>query len=105
MAESQFAQPKRWSAKRKTEIVLRLLRGEPVDEISREIGIEIYRLEEWRQEGLANLEASFKSRTSNPMEGELARAKQKIGELSMEVELLNERVRKQGPLVLRRSTR
>ena len=102
MAESECAQPKRWSAKRKTETVLRLLRGESVDDVSREVGLEIYRLEEWRQEALANLEASFKSRASNPLEGELNRAKQKIGELSMEVELLNERVRKQGPLVLKR---
>jgi len=35
----------RWSAARKREIVLRLLRGESLDMISREIGIEPYRLE------------------------------------------------------------
>ena len=34
----------RWSARRKREVVLRLLRGEPVDALSRELGVEIYRL-------------------------------------------------------------
>ena len=35
---------KRWSANRKKEVVIRLMRGEPVDALSRELGIEIYRL-------------------------------------------------------------
>jgi transposase len=37
---------RRWSANRKQEVVLRLMRGEPIDALSRELGIEIYRLEE-----------------------------------------------------------
>lgn len=40
---------KRWSSNRKKEVVLRLMRGEPVDALSRELGIEIYLLEEWHQ--------------------------------------------------------
>lgn len=38
----------RWSAGRKREVVLRLLRGESLDALSRELGVELYRLEEWR---------------------------------------------------------
>jgi hypothetical protein len=34
---SAAAEVKRWSAGRKKEIVLRLLRGEPVDALSREV--------------------------------------------------------------------
>ena len=37
----------RWSKKRKAEVVIRILRGEPLDTLSRELGVEIYRLEEW----------------------------------------------------------
>jgi hypothetical protein len=40
------AEVKRWSANRKKEVVLRLLRGEPVDAISREVSLPIYRFEE-----------------------------------------------------------
>ena len=53
---------KRWSANRKKEVVLRLMRGEPVDALSRELGIEIYRLEEWHQKALQGIAlTSFES--------------------------------------------
>lgn len=47
----------RWSKKRKAEVVIRILRGEPLDSLSRELGVEIYRLEEWRDKALASMEA------------------------------------------------
>ena len=46
----------RWSASRKRDVVLRLLRGESLDAVSREVGVEIYRLEEWKERALAGLE-------------------------------------------------
>ena len=42
--ESQNSLPERWSAKAKSEVVLRLFRGEGVDEVSREI---VGRQTEW----------------------------------------------------------
>ena len=38
----------RWTVIRKREVALRLLRGEPIDALARELGVEIYRLEEWK---------------------------------------------------------
>ena len=38
----------RWTVRRKQEAVFRLLRGEPVELLSRELGVEVYRLEAWR---------------------------------------------------------
>src|SRR5437763_11959645 len=43
----------RWSAARKRDVVLRLLRGESIDTVSRQIGIEPFRLEQWRERALA----------------------------------------------------
>lgn len=40
----------RWSAGRKLDVVLRLLRGEKLDEVSREVGVEARRLAAWRDE-------------------------------------------------------
>jgi hypothetical protein len=40
-----LAPGQRWTVARKREVVLRLLRGEPVEMLSRELGVEIYRLE------------------------------------------------------------
>ncbi len=96
---------KRWSAKRKTEVVLRLFRGEAIDEVSRAVGMAVHVLNEWREEALIVLEEGFKQRTNDPKNKLLSRAKEQIGELSMENELLKKQVKKKGPFVLRRSKR
>jgi len=103
MTEQSFSIPKRWGAKQKREIILRLFRGELIDDLSREVGVEIYKLEEWRNQALNGIECGFKERVNNPLEKELSRAKQRIGELSMENELLIERIKKKGPFQMRRS--
>ena len=41
--------PERWSAQRKMEIVLRLVRGEAIDEVAREVQVPVHELEEWRR--------------------------------------------------------
>src|SRR5690242_20545570 len=56
--------PQRWSARRKQEIVLRLLRGEPIEAIARELAIEPYRLECWRDRALSGMAAGLKERWS-----------------------------------------
>lgn len=84
----------RWSARRKREVVLRMLRGESLEALSREVGIEIYRLEQWRERALRGLEVLLKDREEDhPMRTELDAAKRHIGELSMENELLRARCR------------
>jgi hypothetical protein len=94
---------KRWSANRKKEVVLRLMRGEPVDTLSRELGIEIYRLEEWHQKALKGIDTALKAREGDPLTAELDAAMRRIGEITMENELLREKARKAHPLGFRRS--
>ncbi len=55
MTESDAGQRRetRWSANKKADVVLRLLRGEPLDEVSRQVGVEVHRLAAWRDEFLA----------------------------------------------------
>ena len=48
-----LAPGQRWSASRKRDVVLRLLRGESLDAVSREVGVEVYRLEAWKTRALA----------------------------------------------------
>ena len=81
-------QVKRWTASRKIEVVLRLLRGESLDALSRELGVEIYLLEEWRTKALQGMESGLKARAEDPLEAELDKAKKRLGELLMENELL-----------------
>ena len=91
--KSGARRPQRWSAARKQEIVLRLLRGEPIDAIARELGVEPYRLERWRDRALAAMSAGLKERAeADPVRADLAAAHQRIGELSMANELLREKI-------------
>ncbi len=99
------AEVKRWSAGRKKDVVLRLLRGEPVDAISREVGVPIYKLEQWRDRALAGIDAGLKERENDPLAKQLDEANRRIGELVMEVEILQKERRAKRPLVGRRSSR
>ena len=104
-----LAPGQRWSASRKRDVVLRLLRGESLEALSREVGVEIYyRLDAWRARAMAGLELGLKARHGEPVAEVLDAAKRHIGELSMEIELLRERARaaeQRLPLAMRRSRR
>ena len=99
------AEIRRWSAGRKKEVVLRLLRGESVDAISRDVSVPIFKLEQGRDRALAGIDAGLKERENDPVERQLDEAKRRIGELVMEVEILQKERRARHPLVGRRSSR
>lgn len=86
-------------------MVLRLLRGESVDAVSREVSVPIYKLEQWRDRALAWIDAGLKEREADPLERQLDEAKRRIGDLVMEVEILQKARRAKRPLVGRRSSR
>ncbi len=96
--EDKTAKPvlKRWTAGRKKEAVLRLLKGETVDTLSRELGVTIGQLESWKATVLERMETVLKDRSEEPLALELEAAKREIGELHMEVELLRTKVAKKG---------
>jgi transposase len=98
-----LAPGQRWSAARKREVVLRLMRGEAAELLSRELGLPVFKLEQWRQKAEAALEGALKEREADPADGQLAAAMQRIGELSMEIELLRAKMERSGPLARRRS--
>jgi len=96
--------PLRWRAKRKAEVVLRMLRGEPLDFLSRQTGVPVPRLEEWRAQAINGMEQALRvHEVVDPAQERLDEANRRVGELSMEVELLRARCEKQGPFVGRRS--
>ncbi len=98
-----LAPGQRWSVGRKREVVLRLMRGESAELLSRELGLPISKLEHWRQKAEAGLEGALKEREADPASDDLAAAMQRIGELSMELELLRSKMgRTSGPLARRR---
>src|SRR3954464_14401142 len=79
---------RRMSAGRKREAVLRLLRGEDLELVSRELGVTAAELSGWRDQFLAGGEASLKSRPADARDAEIGRLQAKVGELTMAAELL-----------------
>jgi len=97
---------RRMSARRKQEAVLRLLRGEDLELLSRELGVTAAELSGWREAFLAAGETSLKSRPADARDAEIGRLKEKVGDLTMANELLEakiERLETARPLVRRRS--
>src|SRR3954447_22790826 len=78
----------RFSARRKTEAVLRLLRGEDLDAVSRELGVTAATLSAWRQAFLDGGTAAMKSRPADDRDELVARLQAKVGQLTMDNELL-----------------
>jgi hypothetical protein len=98
----------RWSSRRKTEVVQRILRGEALDALSRELGVTAATLAHGRDQFLAGGQIAVRSRPADARDDELDRLRAKIGELTMENELLRERAQRAetgSPFGPRRSRR
>ena len=98
----------RWSAKRKMAAVLRLLRGEDIETLSRELGVTAATLSGWREQSLVGMKANLKARESDEENAETQRLKSMVADLSMSNELLREKIHhlEAGrPLAWRRSKR
>ena len=97
----------RWTLARKREVVLRLLRGESIEVLSRELGVESYRLQEWFDGALAGLDCGLRERGGDPLEDQLKKAHAMVGELTMMNELYQERIRRNEnrPFAPKRSRR
>src|ERR1700748_658000 len=87
-----LAPGQRWSVGRKREVVLRLLRGEAAESLSRELGVPVYRLERWRERALLGIDGALREREGDAVSEELAAAMRRVGELTMENEVLRARV-------------
>ncbi len=87
----------RWSARRKEGVVMRLLRGESLDLLARETGQPAGRIVSWREEFLVAGREGLKARGLGPEDRALSDAQRKVGELSMEVDVLKALLDKKGP--------
>jgi len=107
MAKSK-AERGRFSSRKKMAVVLRILRGDDLDLVSREVGITAAKLSEWRDQFLASGQTGLKSRAADDRDDEVARLKALVGDLTMRLELSREavqRLRGGAPLAPGRSTR
>ena len=82
----------RMSRQRKTAAVLRLLRGEDLETVSRSLGVTAATLSGWRDAFLAAGEAALTSRPADGEALESERLKAKLGEVLVERDLLHEKI-------------
>ena len=82
----------RMSRQRKTAAVLRLLRGEDLETVSRSLGVTAATLSSWRDAFLAAGEAILTSKPASGEELESDRLKAKLGAALIERDLLHEKI-------------
>ncbi len=100
MAKSN-AERGRFSSRKKMDVVLRVLRGEDLDLVSREAGITAAKVPEWRDQFVASGQAGLKSRNADGRDDEVARLKALVGDLTMRLELSREAAQRlRGGVVL-----
>ena len=110
-ASAAPARERRMTAGRKRDAVLRLLRGEPLEIVARELAVTAADLSAWREAFLEAGAASLKSRERDDRDGTIDRLRTKVGELTMDSELLQAKIERLeaggggGPFAVRRSKR
>ena len=82
----------RMSRQRKNAAVLRLLRGEDLETVSRQLGVTAATLTGWHDAFLAGGDTALTTRTATGEELESERLKAKLGAALIERDLLNEKI-------------
>jgi len=80
--------PERWSARAKTEVVLRLLKGEDIGTVSQETQVPVHELEAWRTVFLERGTQGLKRRDLSRADPELKRVQARMGELTTKLEVV-----------------
>jgi transposase-like protein len=103
--------PLRMTAGRKRDAVLRLLRGESLEIVARELGVTAADLSGWRDAFLEAGAASLKARARDDRDATIDRLRTKVGALTMDTELPQAKIERLeargggGPFGSRRSKR
>ena len=84
----------RMTVKRKREAVIRLLRGEDLETVSRDLGVTAAMLTSWREAFMTGGETALKARPGDERDERIKRLEATLGRMSMERELLAEKIRR-----------
>ena len=92
--EQQSDEVQRWTAKRRAALVISLLKGETTAaEAARRHGLKVAEVEEWRERFLLGAENALRARPKEDealREEELNRLKRKVGELTIDLDIVHE---------------
>jgi transposase-like protein len=92
--EERLEEVQRWTAKRRAALVLSVLKGETtVVEAARKHALTVAEIEQWRGRFLLGAENALRARAKDEealREEELKRLRRKVGELTIDLEILRE---------------
>ena len=101
MADQSPEDVLRWTTKRKSALVLSIIKGETsIKEAARQHGITVAEIEEWKERFLSAAENALRSRPKDEealREEEIKKLKQKIGDLVMDIDILKEAAKRHPP--------
>jgi transposase-like protein len=101
VADEKFENVQRWTAKRRTALVLQIVKGETsAQEAARKHGLTVSEVEDWRDRFLAGAENALRSRPRGDealKDEEIKRLKQKVGELVLDNDILQEAAKPYRP--------
>jgi len=84
----------RMTVKRKRDAVLRLLRGEDMEMVSRDLGITAATLCKWREAFMSGGQTALKERPGDIRNEQIKRLEAKLGQVTMDNELLQEKIQR-----------
>ena len=88
---------KRWTAKRRSALVLSILRGETsVQEAARQHALTVAQIEQWQETFLTAAENALRSRPKDEegvKDEHIKKLQRKVGELVMDIDILQEAVK------------
>ena len=97
MSEEKTETIKRWTAKRRANLVLTLLRGDTsAQEAARKHGLTVARVEDWKEQFLLGAENALRSRPKEEQalqEQQVKKLEQKVGELVLDLDIYKEAMR------------
>jgi hypothetical protein len=98
MAEDQRPEEvQRWTATRRAALIIGLLKGETTAVEAAPHGLKVAEVEEWRDRFLLGAENALRARQKEDealREEEINRLKRKVGELTMDLDILREAARR-----------
>ena len=86
----------RFTSRRKLEAVLRLLRGEDLDALSRDLGVTAHKIAEWKEDFLSAGQAGLKSRQPDAQDEEIRQLKEALGDTTMRLKIHQSFLRLRG---------
>jgi transposase-like protein len=101
VANENIESVQRWTAKRRTALVMEILKGATsTQEAARKHGLKVSEIEGWRDRFLAGAENALRSRPRDDeavKDEEIKRLKQKVGELVLDNDILREAAKPYRP--------